>query len=164
MSIKLPKNWDSQVRERAETIPREVLANVLMALMPRVAVSTRAPIRTDPAGQRTDPQPGPFRKLMRGPRTRKLMRGPRTRSPKGQRYTVLQPTAYLFHRNGTWRYAMVRAAVRAQNDDDDSPRTTLAALKSFQETYPAGHKYHEQGIDFNWLAKVGYIAFNIAFN
>jgi hypothetical protein len=133
-------------------MPREALANVLMALMPRVAVQTRAPVRVDTSGRMLPNDTGPVGHL------KKLIRGPRTRSAKGQTYKVLDDLAHWNHRDGTWRYAMVKHAISYKNDDG-SPPTTLQALKAWQEDHPVGTKYHEQGIDFNWLAKVGYITF-----
>lgn len=153
--MKVPDEFGPRLTAIAESTPRNAIENLLMGLMPRVPVTARV-IRTDDGGRAMvppdvkydgtvdeAPQPGPFRKLMRAPRTR---------APHGRDYEVLVPYADSLHRFGTWRHAMASAVVNAEVTN------TLAVSRAFAAKWE-GHKFAQQGIDFNWLAKVGYISF-----
>jgi hypothetical protein len=122
----------------AESLPREVLANLLTRLMPVEEVSTRAPSPRAPTGQSRDPF------------TRAQAR--RKRRPKtfNRPYKVLRGSAPGLHRRGTWTYIMVVAACAHE--------TTLEAEAWLRREHP---EYDYKVIDWQWLADVkNYITFN----
>lgn len=141
--MEVRKSFPKQVKALAESTPREAIANLLSALMPRVAVQTKAPAAyTPPAPIPGYGQPDPMAKLQR-------KRAPRTRSAN-RSYEVLKPYAYANHKR-SWRRAMVQATV--------SRTTEQEALSYLTEMYGEDHKYVKQGIDFAWCAAQGYIKY-----
>lgn len=146
--MEVRKSFPKQVKALAESTPREAIANLLSALMPRVAVQTKAPRAYTPPptyddwGTPSAGQPDPMAKLQR-------KRAPRTRSAN-RSYEVLRPTAYANHKR-SWRRAMVQAAVNCASEQE--------ALSYLTEIWGEGHKYVKQGIDFAWCAAQGYIKY-----
>lgn len=143
-------DFGERVSAIAESTPRNAIENLLLGLMPRVPVTARK-VAVDNGGRPVDPpvtlqpdgtvQPGPFRKLVRGPRTRQ---------PRGRAYTILDSNATRHHRPGTWTFAMVRCATTPDEAN------TLTATTKLRDEYPI---FADRNIDWNWLAKVGYISF-----
>lgn len=132
----------------AEATPREAIANLLKAILPREPVRVR-PVQT----YTPDPAPAPVRQdpltgeviAMRDPFAARLKRTIKRRTRRGMEYTVLNPHARLNHKSGTWTAAMVGVALNHTN--------TATA-----DADMAGHvKYSDRKIDWNWLTKVGYI-------
>lgn len=143
--MEVRKSFPKQVKALAESTPREAIANLLSALMPRVAVQTKAPQPyTTPDWATEYPAPGgpdPMAKL-----TKK--RAPRTRTAN-KSYAVLMPHAYTGHRRQSWRGRMVEAVVLNQDE--------ASAMAWLQEKWPA---YAAKGIDFAWCAAQGYIRYH----
>lgn len=149
--MEVREDFAERVSAIAESTPRNAIENLLLGLMPRVPVTART-VAADGAGRAMAPLAiSNDGTVTEAPRTffTKLTRAPRTRQPRGRAYTVLDPAAYRNHRAGTWTYAMVRAAT------DPDVTNTLAAVQKLRENYPQ----YDRPIDFNWLAKVGYISF-----
>lgn len=142
--MEVREDFAERVSAIAESTPRNAIENLLLGLMPRVPVTARR-LATDSAGRAVVPAPEPEAQ----PRGFfKLTRAPRTRRVRGRDYTVLDSTAHRNHRAGTWTHAMVRCAVLCKNTEE--------ATATLRSTWP---EYAERTIDFNWLAKVGYIVF-----
>ena len=82
----IPQDFAGKVGELSSSTPREAIANLLSALLPRVRATTRPPVPIFigmDLGMETTYSPDPMRNLAR-------LRSPRTRSPRGQRsYTVV---------------------------------------------------------------------------
>lgn len=138
--MEVPKNFSERLTAIAETTPREVLANVLAALTPRVPVQTRAPSEWSPEERRLAPPPriapapGPFKRLTR------------IRRKGTTHYDVLVPSAYNNHKRHTWTFAMVYCIVHNTN--------TAGAADMLAERWP---EYVSKNFDLLWLSKVGYI-------
>ena len=156
MEVKLPDGFEDRLIGIVETTPVQPVENLIRALLPRVAVSTKS-LQAAPAVRKynhdddspTDEPPtavinDPFRRKMKSPRMRKV---------RGQRYQVLNSYAYANHRRGTWRYAMVMAAVFHEGTNASD---TITAQAKLRDSFP---QYADQSIDFAWLAKQGYISF-----
>lgn len=153
--MEVPSSFAQRLADIAGSTPRNVLENLLMGLAPRVPVKART-IPTDSGGRVMDPLKLDADGMVVGPTTRermmvrKLVRGPRTRQPRGRDYETLDHRAYRNHRAGTWTHAMVSVATgHALSNTND-------AVLKLRELYP---QYADRNIDFNWLAKVGYIRF-----
>lgn len=138
--MEIRKDFAARLEDRCRTIPPESIAMLLRALLPK----TRVPITRPAQPMRDLPEPPrTVAKVSSAAKTRKLVA--RTTSS----YVVLRPSAYRNHRAGTWRCAMVHAAVSSDN--------TQSAFAFLREVYP---QHASKGIDFGWCAAQGYIEFN----
>lgn len=149
--MELPNGFAERLSAISESTPRNAIENLLLGLMPRQAVSTR-PVSVDSGGRPIQPQTAQQKEwTSRFDRTR----APRSRKPKGGEYEVLQPMAFINHRPGTWRRAMVEAATNYVATDDDGKWSSQSkALEYLKEHYP---QHYSKGVDFSWCANVGYI-------
>lgn len=137
--MEIRKDFAARLEDRCRTIPPESIAMLLRALLPK----TRAPVTRPAQPMRELPEPPrTVAKVSSAAKTRKL--AARTTS-----YVVLRPNAFANHRHGTWRCAMVHAAVSADN--------TQSAFAFLREVYP---QHASKGIDFGWCAAQGYIEFS----
>lgn len=144
--MEVRKDFPKRVAKLAESTPREAIANLLSALLPRVPAITRpAAPYTPPSELYGSPEPytpDPMAKLKR-------RRGPtRTRKPRSAKYRVLNHGAKWAHRG--WRGAMVAAVVEHNTEQD--------ALAWLAANYP---KYVHKGVDVSWCVQQGYITFNL---
>lgn len=138
--MEIRKDFAARLEDRCRTIPPESIAMLLRALLPK----TRAPATRPAQPMRDLPEPPrTVAKVSSAAKTRKLVA--RTTSS----YVVLEPHAYRNHRVGTWRHAMVHAAVISDN--------TQSAFEALRVNYP---QHASKGIDFGWCAAQGYIEFN----
>lgn len=136
--MQVPKDFAARVQGICTATPREAMANILLAMLPREPVTTRppAPVQAD-----VRIVGGEFPKVFRAPSRR-------VRKSKGRSYKLLvDPCAAYRHRAGTWTREMVHCILRAGNTED------AAALLRERDLFPG------KTLDFNWAEKVGYIAF-----
>lgn len=139
--MKVPKGHAKRVTEICTATPREAVANLLRAMLPRVPIATR-PVTPATMPERII-QPNPLARLTRAPAGRRI----RTRSVN-RSYVVLKPSAHSNHKQRTWTNAMVHCALSCSNTRDaDNHRRTY---------YPEYEKY----IDWSWLVGQGYITFD----
>lgn len=145
----VPESFAEQVEALSSSTPREAIANLLSALMPRVQASTRPPahpINRLPEFVREYPMepylsgPDPMSKLTR-------TKSPRTRMPRSKPYRVLNERAASNHRP-SWRRAMVAAIVRSTSE--------ASALEYMRDHYP---NYYAKGVDIAWCVEQRYITF-----
>lgn len=138
--MEIRKDFAARLEDRCRTIPPESIAMLLRALLPK----TRIPVTRPAQPMRDLPEPPrTVAKVSSAAKTRKLVI--RTTSSS---YVVLRPSAQRNHRVGTWRHAMVHAAVISDN--------TQSAFAFLREVYP---QHASKGIDFGWCAAQGYIEF-----
>lgn len=138
--MEIRKDFAARLEDRCRTIPPESIAMLLRALLPK----TRTPVTRPAQPMRDLPEPPrTVTKVSSAAKARKLVI--RTTSS----YVVLKPRAYRNHRAGTWRHAMVHAAVISDN--------TQSAFEALRVNYP---QHASKGIDFGWCAAQGYIEFN----
>ena len=137
--MEVRKDFAARLEDSCRTIPPESIAMLLRALLPK----DRTPA-TRPATFAARDLPSPPRtvaKVSSAVKTRKV-------AARQSSYIVRRASAHRNHRAGTWRHAMVHAAVLADN--------TQRAFEILRETYP---QHASKGIDFTWCAAQGYIEF-----
>ncbi len=148
----VPKDFATQVSALAESTPREAIANLLSALLPRVVAKTRPPqlvkadfeydARSPYAKHMAENTYDPMSKLTRS------RRAPRTRMPRHRVYRVLYAQAKHNHRARTWTRAMVDAITSSTSE--------AGAAAFLQEVYP---QYADRHPDIPWCVEKGYITF-----
>lgn len=152
--MEIRPDFAKRVEALSSSTPREAIANLLSALMPRVPAATRA--ATSPGSLLRDATPAPpeeFYKriedamVARVDPMAKLTKGRKTRAPKSKRYTVLEPDAHMRHKR-SWRRYMVQAVVSCANQTE--AEAWLAAY------FPL---YADKGVDVAWCEQQGYIKF-----
>jgi hypothetical protein len=133
--MQVRKTFAKRMAAQAEGIPREVIANLLVRLMPRIPVVTKKPSELPPP-----PTRDAFTGQARRTRTR------RTKRVIMSSYVVTSTGQRAKHRG--WRGAMVRAAQLHDNK--------VKAEQWLGDNYP---EYRTKGIDWAWLeTTVNYIS------
>lgn len=160
--MEVRKDFAKRVAALSSSTPREAIANLLSALLPRVPAKTRAPQHPLDHDEKDEPrsltgltadeilakramepvrsgerQPDPFGKLTkRAPRTRRSF----------NTYEVLDQIAMRHHKRNTWTYAMVESIV--------SSSSVAGAMSHLRTNYP---EHAHKSLDFTWAAERGYI-------
>ncbi len=161
--MEVPKDFAEQVEALSSSTPREAIANLLSALLPRVAARTRPPMPTpspmrDKAAEyralySAPAMPTPYDPMSKLTRT---ARRPRTRMPRHREYRVLRPLAFASHRRNTWTRAMVESIVTTYNEDKKT--NAAQAENRLRDNYP---QYADRTLDFAWCVEKGYITFSL---
>lgn len=146
--MKVPASFAKAAKASAEQVPREVISNLLMRLMPRAETEPK------PLSQAATTPSRKSDSLLRPATSAPLSAGPKRRAraasrnfTTNRRYRVLHEYGYANHRRRTWRRAMVECILRNDNE--------LDALQELVRMFP---EYADKGIDLTWVAEhAGYV-------
>lgn len=147
--MQVPKDFSAAVTAVAESMPRDVIANILMALGPRqpVQVKKRA---TDEYGAVIHSEAD----LERMDKLRKR-RSPRGSGAADNFYVNLQYPVHR-HKAGTWRRAMVDCVLKQGSAVHPNRLSKCVALRAFR-TNSEYWEHADKGIDFSWCLRNGVI-------
>lgn len=123
--MEIRKDFGQRVKALSESTPREAIANLLSALMPRVEARVRPAAQPDWAPTPRQVDPDPLAKLM----PLRQRRAPRTRRAMFRRYTVV--STYIPARTGTKRYHQTKIVL----DHTDTRAARLAGAENCDFDY-----------------------------